>query len=109
MGYKIVCLNCRKAFSTGRDHHVTEQCPECGNIYVFYNHKFKPPKKDDVKAWKVVSFLYEHGFTYQHVYKDLGIYRWYDSDNFVEYPKSLDEAKEFVIKYKSQAKNLTAK
>jgi len=81
---------------------VPGQCPECGNSYVFYNHKFKPPKKDDLKAWKVVSFLYEHGFTYQHIHKDFSNLR---IENYADYPKNLDEAKEFVIKYKSQAKN----
>ena len=96
MGYKSVCLNCRKAFSTGRDYPISEKCLECGNEYIFYNHKFKPPKKDDIKAWKVVGFLHEHGFNYQHV--------WESKESYAEYPKTLEEAKEFVIKYKSQAK-----
>jgi hypothetical protein len=103
MGYKIVCLICRKAFSTGPDYLKPEKCSECGNDYIFYNHKFRPPKKDDIRAWTVVGFLYENGFTYQHVYKDLTIYRWASSENQAEYPQSLEEAKDFVLKYKSQS------
>jgi hypothetical protein len=104
MGYKNVCLVCRKAFSTGRDFHTPSKCPECNGEFVFYNHKFRPPPKDDLKAWKVVSFLYEHGFTYQHIYKDLGLYNRYVSENMADYPMTLDQAKEFVVKYKGQAR-----
>jgi len=101
MGDKMVCLNCRKAFSAATDNvHKPANCPKCGNAFIFYNHKFRPPKKTDLKAWKVVSLLNEHGFNYQHIYKDLSLYRWYDSENQVAYPKTLDEAREFIIKYK---------
>ena len=106
MGYKIVCLTCRKAFSTGPDYLKPEKCSECGNDYIFYNHKFRPPKKDDLKAWKVVSFLYERGFTYQHIYKDRTLYHWSSRENHADYPKTLEEAKEFVTKYQSQAKKI---
>jgi hypothetical protein len=106
MGYKMVCLNCRKSFSAGRDYHITEKCQECGSAFVFYDHKFRPPRKNDLKAWKLVGFLYEHGFTYQHVYKDLSIYHWSKPENHADYPESLEEAKEFVIKFESQSKKL---
>ncbi|MBS1531225.1 MAG: hypothetical protein JSU01_13045 [Bacteroidetes bacterium] len=105
MSYKNVCLSCRKAFSRGLENHKPRKCPECGNDFIPYNHKFRPPKKEDLKAWQLVSFLYEHGFTYQHVYKDLSLYRLYDMDNLAEYPKTLDEAKEFIVKYKNQARS----
>ena len=98
MGYKIVCLTCRKAFSIGPDYLKPEKCSECGGSYLSYNHKFKPPKRDNLKAWKLVGFLNEHGFTYQHVKENDG--------NYVEYPKTLDEAKEFVVKYKKQARKV---
>jgi predicted nucleic acid-binding Zn-ribbon protein len=104
MGDKIVCLNCRESFSTGSAGHVPDLCPKCGSVYILYNHKFRPPKKGNLKSWKVISYLYDHGFIFQHVYKDLTLYRWHDSENHAEYPKTLDEAKEFVLKFKSQAK-----
>ena len=97
MGYKSVCLTCRKSFSTGRDYKTPGKCSKCGNKYVFYNHKFRPPQKDDLTSWKVISFLYENGFTFQSVYKNKN----YES---VAYPDSLEDAKEFVIQYKSQAR-----
>ena len=101
----MVCLNCRKAFSTATDNmHMPKKCPECANDFVFYNHKFKPPQKDDLKAWKIVSYLNEHGFNYQHVYKEVRVHRWESNENYEDYPRTLDEAKEFVIKFKSQAK-----
>ena len=97
MGYKIVCLTCRKAFSIGPDYLKPEKCSEWGGNYLSYNHKFRPPKKDDLKAWKVVSFLNEYGFNYQHVKESNGEY--------VGYPTTLEEAKEFVDKYQKQATN----
>jgi DNA-directed RNA polymerase subunit RPC12/RpoP len=105
MGYKMVCLTCRKAFSTATDNqHMPSVCPECGNGFVLYNHKFAPPKRNDLKAWKVITFLYQNGFNYQHIYKTPRVHRHESNENYVEYPQTLDEAKEFVIKYKSQAK-----
>jgi DNA-directed RNA polymerase subunit RPC12/RpoP len=73
MGYKVICLNCRKAFNISSDYnaHVPKKCPECSSQLVMFNHKFQPPKQSDIKAWKVVAFLYENGFNYQHVQKDI--------------------------------------
>jgi predicted nucleic acid-binding Zn-ribbon protein len=102
----MVCLNCRESFSTGRDFHL-KSCPKCGDPYILYNEKFKPPKKDDLKTWKTIIFLRDHGFNYQHVYKDLTIKQWDSRENMVEYPTTLAEAKDFVEIYKSQAKILT--
>ena len=100
----MVCLNCRTAFSAGISHQIPNLCPKCGDTYVLYDHKFKPPKKDDLKAWMLVRFLHEQGFVYQHVYKDLSLYKWEEKQNHAEYPTSMNEAEEFVVKYKSQAK-----
>ncbi|MBS1503470.1 MAG: hypothetical protein JST32_15485 [Bacteroidetes bacterium] len=105
MGYKNVCLSCRKAFSMGLEGHNPQKCPECGNDFIRYNHKFRPPKRDDLKAWQIISFLHQHGFTYQHVYKDVSRYQRYKAENQAEYPSTLEEAKEFVVKYKSQAQS----
>ncbi|MDB5129252.1 MAG: hypothetical protein JWQ85_3484 [Mucilaginibacter sp.] len=101
MGHKIVCLTCRKSFSKGPGNlHVPEKCQECGDNYVSYPQRFRPPGKSDLQAWKVVHFLYENGFIYQHILTDLLNYK---SDSYAEYPENLTDAKEFVIKYQSQA------
>ena len=106
MGHKIVCLSCRKSFSKGRgNQHTPEKCPECGSQYISFTHRFKPPKKDDINAWKVVTFLYNHGFVYQHIYEDMSNSRDLDQNrDYVTYPSSITDAKEFVVKYGAQAK-----
>jgi hypothetical protein len=76
--------------------HKPENCPECGKVYILYTHRFRPPKQNDINAWKVVSFLYEHGFEYQHI-------RDKEDRRDVGYPQSLIDAKDFVIEYKDQA------
>jgi hypothetical protein len=111
MGYKVVCLNCRKAFNISSDYdaHVPKRCPKCSRQLVMFNHKFRPPKQFDVKAWKVVAFLYEHGFNYQHVQKDISydiLRKMPESERYVEYPENIADAKEFVQKYKTQARKL---
>jgi DNA-directed RNA polymerase subunit RPC12/RpoP len=107
MGYKVVCLNCRKAFNIASDYdaHVPNKCPECSGQLVLFNHKFRPPKQSDVKGWKLVAFLYEHGFTYQHIQKDIPydiLKNLPESERYVEYPENMIDAQEFVEKYKSQ-------
>jgi hypothetical protein len=74
-----------------------------------FNHKFRPPKHSDLKAWKVVTFLYAHGFNYQHIQKDIPfdiLKNMPESDWYEEYPSNMRDAKEFVEKYKSQALKL---
>ena len=96
MGYKSVCLNCRKAFSQGTDYTNFQRdklCPDCGNSMVFLSAKFRPPKKRDNKKWEVVEFLVENGFYYESIY----------DGGYVIYPETMKEAKEFVEKYKTQA------
>ena len=71
------------------------------------NQKFQPPKKSDIKSWEVVKFLYENGFTYQHVYKDISKSLRVDansSENYVDYPTTMREAIEFVETYKEQGR-----
>ena len=111
MGEKVVCLNCRKAFNISSDYdaHVPEKCPECSGDLVMLNHKFRPPKQSDIKAWKVVMFLYEHGFNYQHVQKDVPyeiLKNMPQGERYVEYPENMSNAKEFVEKYKAQARRV---
>ncbi len=94
-------MYCRKAFSVyqNKQEDINLTCPECGNKTTLFNHKFRPPKQNDVKQWKVVEFLKERGFVYQHVFKAA------DGGGQIEvsYPNSLEEAKEFIETYKSQA------
>ena len=64
-----------------------------------FNHKFRPPKQSDIKKWKLVEYLKNNGFVYQHILKEA------EPGSFqeVSYPTTIEEAKEFVLKYKSQA------
>lgn len=104
MGHKIVCFSCRKSFSEKPNElHIPEKCPQCGGDIIHYTHRFRSPKKADINAWKVVTFLYEHGFTYQHIYIDPTIYRRDAPSNYASYPNNLIDAREFVTKYKHQA------
>jgi predicted nucleic acid-binding Zn-ribbon protein len=102
MGYKKVCFNCRKAFSLGTDISVNHSstCPECGKETFRLNHSFRPPSKDDLKKWEVVEFLKNHGFIYQHIYSEWTAKVY---EGLVNYPETMTEAKEFVVKYSSQA------
>lgn len=62
---------------------------------IFVNQKFnKPPKKTDTKAWKVVELLLENDFLFQSVYENKD-----KSWELVKYPKTLEEAQEFIKKY----------
>ena len=94
----FACLDCRKSFK--REFNLSEGCPKeltcpnCGGTAHNFGRHFKPPKKNDLKQWKKVSFLFEHGFRFQKI-RPNGIDE--------PYPKTLDEAKEFVIKYKDYA------
>ncbi len=98
MGYKNVCINCKRVESLGTDHDNfrTGNYPECSNEMIFVNHKFRPPKKTDAKAWKVVSFLIINGFEFQPITDDSGCY--------IKYPESMKEAESFVTKYREKIK-----
>lgn len=110
MGRKKVCFNCRKAYSLGTDFNVkhSSSCPECGQQTTILQQNFRPPSSDDIKRWRVVEFLKDNGFIYQHIYKDItkrnGIV---SSANYVEYPTTMNEAKDFVLRYKEQACDLS--
>ena len=107
MGYKKVCIECRvtlnRSFDTGTEQ--TYPCPECGKSMILLPHRFRPPKKTEQKKWETVKFLIAHGFYYQHVYeiieKEKGITSY---KNYAMYPENIKDAKEFVEKYKSQAR-----
>lgn len=102
MGYKIVCLHCRKIGNRPFSPTVNESeelCSDCGQPTVRLTHRFRPPKKTDDKKWATVKFLITNGFYYQHIYEIDEITK---SKCLVKYPEDLREAKLFVKKYKSQ-------
>lgn len=84
---------------TDFENFRNSNCQICGNKMIFYTHRFQPPTKNDLDSWKVIEFLKENGFKFQHIYDESII------QTYVPYPKTMREAKEFVLRYKDQAKN----
>ena len=84
MGYKNVCINCKRVESLGTDftNFRTGTCPECKEQMHFVNHKFKPPKKSDNKSWTIVKFLIAGGYDFRSTH--------------LSYPDNMKEAEEFV-------------
>lgn len=108
MGIKKVCLECKvtlnRPFDSGSE--LTYPCPECGKSMTLLPHRFRPPKKAEDKKWETVKFLIYNGFYYQHIYENVETKNGITSyQNYIAYPENLRDAKEFVEKYKSQAKN----
>ena len=108
MGYKKVCLDCRKAYN--RPANVEKPnistCPQCGKQMTELYHLFQPPKQTDIKKWNVVKFLVENGFRYYHVWEK--VFRnekgeIYGTENYAKYPETMKDAKEFIELYKEQA------
>lgn len=93
MGYKNVCLSCKRVESLGTDHSQfrTGHCPQCKSEMFFVNHKFRPPKTTDEKSWAVATYLISHGFSYCTIRDEQGF--------AVTYPTTLADAQEFVAKY----------
>lgn len=109
MGFKSVCLECRKALNRSLDPGADRQypCSECGKAMIVLSHRFRPPKKSDDKKWDAVKYLVDHGFYYDHVYQKIetlsnGVTIY---ENYVPYPENIKDAIEFVKKYRQQAKN----
>jgi DNA-directed RNA polymerase subunit RPC12/RpoP len=94
MGFKNVCVTCRKAFKTLEEiKNRKTVCPECAGEVILVSHRFKPPRKSDDKQWKLVAYMLDNGFRYEHTY---------DNNNgniLVPYPHTMEEAKEFVFKF----------
>lgn len=70
---------------------------------VALNRKFSAPKSNDLPQWKKVQFLSENGFLFQSVYEVCNEKGEYKGHYKVSYPQTLEEAKEFVLKYREQA------
>ena len=104
----FACLNCQTSNMRHFDKDPCDypnsiECPICNNVAMNLGRHFKPPKKSDNSQWKKVEYLVKHGFVFQTIYEqrdDSGYYK-------ISYPKSLAEAKGFVIKYKEQAVQAT--
>lgn len=98
----FVCFACRKSFKRHFDVDPSQypseiECSECGDTSYNLGRNFKAPKRSDDSQWKKVEFLVEHGFRFQKI--RIGP-NHYDT---VAYPKTLEEAKEFVRNYKQYA------
>ncbi|WP_207420068.1 hypothetical protein [Desertivirga brevis] len=106
MSHKKICLECRLSFNRERitNFGTKKICPECGKEMILFPHRFRPPKKNDDEKWKTVEFLVENGFYYQHLYKDRRYMNLDVHENYITYPETLREAKEFVEKYRDQAR-----
>lgn len=105
----FACFDCRKSFKRAVNLAKTQPnklvCPNCGGIAVNLGRHFKPPKTSDIEQWKKVKFLFDHGFHFQKI-------PVFDPNNShiiigsVPYPDTLEQAKEFVKKYKQFASYL---
>lgn len=107
MGYKKICLECRLSLTRAFDDGTEDRrypCPECGKEMILMPHRFRPPKKSDEKKWQTVEFFIQHGFYYQHIQDGPETRNHINrKEKYVEYPETVKEAKEFVIKYREQA------
>ena len=68
------------------------------------NRKFSTPAVTDTLQWKKVQFLVEHGFLFQSVYEATES----GGRQKTSYPATFEQAKEFVVTFKSQALNRAA-
>lgn len=93
------CFTCRSTYKRPFEKTIAyRKCPHCGARAMVMNAHFRPPKKSDDRQWKKVQYLAEHGFNFQKIYLKEGSV-WQRQ----AYPKDLEEAKEFVLRFKDQA------
>ncbi len=102
------CLTCRKSFKRGKPAAKeffpdTMPCPNCGRLALNFGRHFKAPKKNDDAQWKKVRYLAEHGFWFQRIH--IGE----KAENVVPYPDTLEQARDFVEKYKEHALTIDAR
>lgn len=90
------CCECRKAFRRPyASGALTTVCPECGGAAHLTSRKFKAPKKSDVAQWEKVRLLLAHGFRFVSIE---------EGGRRVAYPSTLEEARDFVVRYRKYAK-----
>ena len=68
-----------------------------GGVAHNFGRHFKAPKKTELKQWKKVAILFEHGFRFQKIRLGSGHH------DVVPYPENMEQAKEFVVKYQKYA------
>lgn len=92
-----VCFACRKSFKRSRGLE-SAPCSDCGLPMIELNQKFQAPPKRDKAAWEVVEFLVDHGFRFDSMYErnERGV----SERVFGRYPRTMDEAREFVLHYR---------
>lgn len=97
----FACFDCCKSFKRefllNEDMSMELKCPNCGGVSHNLGRHFKAPKKTDKSQWKKVRFLFDHGFRFQKIRIGSGHH------DVVLYPDNLEQAKEFVVKYKKYA------
>jgi len=97
----FACFDCQKSFK--REFNLTKECPltltcpNCGGVSHNFGRHFKPPKKTDNKQWLKVKFLFDHGFNFHKIYDQN------KGGEHIPYPKTLEQAQEFVVKYEAYA------
>lgn len=101
---KYLCIGCCKTLKRPVEGPGLRVCAHCGGPSVRMGQKFKPPKLGDNKAWDVVLYLIEKGFRYDSIYAqdEKGDFIWNsEAGHFqtAQYPVTMIEAQEFVIKY----------
>ncbi|GLU51965.1 hypothetical protein Dfri01_14260 [Dyadobacter frigoris] len=96
-------MSLNRPFDKGSE--LNYPCPECGKKMTLLPHRFRPPKKSEEKQWETIRFLIEKGFYFQHIYEKVETKNGVTSyKNYVAYPDNIRDAKEFVEKFKEQAR-----
>jgi len=94
----FACFGCRRSFKRsvayGAKDYV-KRCPHCGGRAIDLGRHFKAPKASDTEQWRKVKYLVAAGFFFQHVRNE--------KTGQVPYPETLQEAREFVDRYRAQA------
>lgn len=96
--FPYVCFGCRKTFRKPPSCAALS-CPECAKPMVMLNRKFSSPKQRDVKQWKKVQQLVEHGFYFFSVYRTAAN----GKKITVPYPAHLSEVPAFVQEFSAQS------
>jgi hypothetical protein len=98
-----VCFQCKKSFKKPISDDP-RLCPQCGGETIRLSRRFSTPAAMDVLQWKKVQFLVAHGFLFQSVYEPTES----GGQQRTNYPATFEQAKEFVVTFKSQAVNRAA-
>ncbi len=59
---RYACFYCRKAFKQDSQHKPG--CPQCTRPLKAMGMDFKPPSQQNLRQWKKVEILFQHGFAY---------------------------------------------